>query len=251
MINLDHVSFATHNALETAAALRAQYGATAVFGETLPEFRYLLLFLGTPEHGGFLELLDANNPGFLTKFLDKHGPGPHHITFIVDDLKASVAQARNLGFTVTGENYEHESWREAFIAPHPATGCVIQLAQTPHQYPPPAELLATNERDVDSYPSSQGALDNTWWLPIWDTAPGPGIQWLSIATTSSDPATLTALYQDVLGAKVTHNDDVTTCTWPAGSITIEQASRSGIDGVSIRQTPETSPALLRPTKLTH
>lgn len=231
--NLDHVSFATTNALETASLLRERYGATAVFGETLPEFRYLLLFLGTPEHGGFLELLDPNNSGFLSRFLDKHGPGPHHITFIVDDLKASATHARDLGFTVTGENYEHESWREAFIAPHPATGCVIQLAQTPHRYPPPEELLANNDRDVDSYPSSQGALDNTWWLPIWETEPGPGIQWLSIATSSSNAAALTALYRDVLGADVSYNDHVTACTWPGGSITIERANRSGIDGVLI------------------
>jgi hypothetical protein len=59
MIDLDHVSFGTHDALATAQRLRRDYGATAVFGETLPEFRYLTLYLGTAEEGGFFELLDA------------------------------------------------------------------------------------------------------------------------------------------------------------------------------------------------
>jgi hypothetical protein len=79
MIDLDHVSFGTHDALATGKRLRRDYGATAVFGEALPEFRYLALYLGTAEHGGFLELLDPNGPGFMTKFLDRFGEAPHHL----------------------------------------------------------------------------------------------------------------------------------------------------------------------------
>jgi catechol 2,3-dioxygenase-like lactoylglutathione lyase family enzyme len=231
MIDLDHVSFGTHDALATAQRLRRDYGATAVFGETLTEFRYLALYLGTAEHGGFLELLDANGPGFMTRFLDRFGEAPHHLTFTVPDIRASVDQIKELGFTVTGENYSHEPWREAFINPHPATGCVIQLAQTPHTYPTPAELLATNERDLDSFASSQGALENTWWLPIWEEPPGPSLQWETIAARSSDVPTLLTIYRDVLGATVSSNGPSTICTWPSGTITIDAAERSGIDGV--------------------
>ena len=231
MIDLDHVSFGTRDALATARHLRRDYGATAVFGEALPEFRYLALYLGTVEHGGFLELLDPNGQGFMSTFLDKHGEGPHHLTFTVPDIEASVAHVKDLGFRITGENFTHEPWREAFIAPHPATGCVIQLAQTPHTYPTPSELLATNERDLDSFASSQGALDNTWWLPIWEQAAGPAIQWDTIATRSSDIPALLTIYRDVLGATVATDGDSTICTWPSGTITIESAERSGIDGV--------------------
>ena len=231
MIDLDHVAFGTRDALATAQLLRRDYGATAVFGETLPEFRYLALYLGTVENGGFLELLDPNGPGFMTRFLDRFGEAPHHLTFTVPDIEASVQQVKELGFTITGENFTHEPWREAFIAPHPATGCVIQLAQTPHTYPTPSELLATNDRDLDSFPSSQGALDNTWWLPVWDQAAGPSIHWDTIATRSSDIPTLVTIYRDVLGATVTTDGDSTICTWPSGTITIESAERTGIDGV--------------------
>jgi catechol 2,3-dioxygenase-like lactoylglutathione lyase family enzyme len=231
MIDLDHVSFGTHNALATGKRLRRDYGATAVFGEALPEFRYLALYLGSAQDGGFLELLDPNGPGFMAKFLERLGEAPHHLTFTVPDIEASVQQVKDLGFAVTGENFTHESWREAFITPHPATGCVIQLAQTPHSYPAPSELLATNERDLDSYPSSQGALDNTWWLPIWEEPPGPSLQWETIAARSSDVPTLLTIYRDVLGATVSSNGPSTICTWPSGTITIDAAERSGIDGV--------------------
>ncbi len=244
MIDLDHVSFGTHDALATAKRLRRDYGASAVFGEALPEFRYLALYLGTAEHGGFLELLDPNGPGFMTKFLERFGEAPHHLTFTVPDIEASVQQVKDLGFTVTGENFTHEPWREAFIAPHPATGCVIQLAQTPHSYPTPSELLATNERDLASFPSSQGALDNTWWLPIWDQPAGPSIRWDTIVTRSSDVPALLTIYRDVLGASVTTQGDSMICAWPAGTITIEPAEKSGIVGVRYFREANDTPHLL-------
>jgi catechol 2,3-dioxygenase-like lactoylglutathione lyase family enzyme len=247
VIDLDHVSFGTFDALATARRLRRDYGATAVFGETLPEFRYLALYLGTTEHGGFVELLDANGPGFMTRFLDRFGEAPHHLTFTVPDIEASVQQAKDLGFTITGENYSHEPWQEAFINPHPATGCVIQLAQTPHTYPSPAELLSTNERDLASFASSQGAVDNTWWLPIWEQTPGPSVRWDTIATRSSDIPTLLNIFRDLLGASVTTDGASTICTWPSGTITIEEAKRSGIDGVRVflgsNQTAELLPVV--------
>ncbi|HEV8024605.1 MAG TPA: VOC family protein [Candidatus Nanopelagicales bacterium] len=246
MIDLDHVSFGTHDALATGKRLRRDYGATAVFGEALPEFRYLALYLGTAEHGGFLELLDPNGAGFMTTFLDRFGEAPHHLTFTVPDIEASVQQVKDLGFAVTGENFGHEPWREAFITPHPATGCVIQLAQTPYHYPAPSELLATNERDLDSYPSSQGALDNTWWLPIWEQAAGPAIEWDTITTRSSDIPTLLTIYRDVLGATVTTDGESTICTWPSGTITIESAERSGIGGVRYHRESHQSSYLLSP-----
>ncbi len=246
MIDLDHVSFGTHDALATAQLLRRDYGATAVFGEALPEFRYLALYLGSAQDGGFLELLDPNGPGFMTKFLERFGEAPHHLTFTVPDIEASVQHVKDLGFAVTGENFTHESWREAFITPHPATGCVIQLAQTPHSYPTPSELLATNERDLDSYPSSQGALDNTWWLPIWDQPPGPAIEWDTIVTRSNDVPALLTIYRDVLGATVTTDDGATICAWPSGTITIEPTERSGIDGVRYRRESHESNHLLSP-----
>jgi len=246
VIDLDHVSFGTFDALKTAERLRRDYGATAVFGETLPEFRYLTLYLGTADEGGFFELLDANGPGFMTRFLDRFGEAPHHLTFTVPDIRASVRKVKELGFTVTGENYSHEPWQEAFINPHPATGCVIQLAQTPHTYPTPAELLATNERDLASFASSQGALDNTWWLPIWEQTPGPSIRWDTIATRSSDQPALLTIYRDVLGASVTTEGDSTICAWPSGTITIDPAGKSGIHGLRYRRESDDSAELLSP-----
>ena len=170
-IDLDHTSFAVDDALAWARRLRRDCGATPVAGEVLAEFRYLLLYIGTAESGARLELLEPVGDGFLTRFLERHGTGPHHITFTVPDLRGAVTGARELGATVVGEDYRHPSWKEAFLVPDAAHGVVIQLAETDLVYPTPAELLASPLRDTHVFPSSYGASEPLWWAALWDTAP--------------------------------------------------------------------------------
>lgn len=168
--DLDHTSFAVHDATAWGRRLRRHLGATPIAGEALPEFRYLLLHVGTARDGARIELIEPAGEGFVTRFLDRRGEGPHHITFTVSDLPATVEQVRRLGATGTGENYSHPPWQEAFVAPDRGHGVVVQLAHSDATYPSPAKLLSTTKRDPDSYPSSAGGTDPTWWTPIWDTA---------------------------------------------------------------------------------
>lgn len=119
VVDLDHTSFAVHNALEWGMRLRRDLGATPIIGEALSEFRYLLLYLGSAAQGARIELIEPTGPGFLQRNLEKRGEGPHHITFTVPDVGVAVAAARSLGLTVVGEHYEHPPWREAFIMPDP------------------------------------------------------------------------------------------------------------------------------------
>ena len=40
--------------------------------------------------------------GFLHRFLAMRGPGPHHVTFKVRDIRASLEEARACGYTPVG-----------------------------------------------------------------------------------------------------------------------------------------------------
>jgi hypothetical protein len=53
-----------HDALAWARRLRTELGALPVVGETLPEFRYLQLWVGDDDCGATLELLEPAGPGF-------------------------------------------------------------------------------------------------------------------------------------------------------------------------------------------
>jgi catechol 2,3-dioxygenase-like lactoylglutathione lyase family enzyme len=180
-IDLDHTSFAVDDALARARRLRRDLGAVPIAGEVLPEFRYLLLYVGTATSGARIELLDPAGDGFLSRFLASRGPGPHHLTFTVPDLHTAVAGARELGAGVVGEDYRHAPWREAFLVPDDRHGVVVQLAQTDLAYPSPDELLATVQRDTAAFPSSSGAVEPHWWAPVWDTEP--------VGAASSEPRT--------------------------------------------------------------
>src|SRR3954471_20528428 len=81
-------------------------------------------------NGSQVELLAPTGPGFLQSFLDHRGEGPHHMTFIVRDLRAAVANARQAGLRVVDEDYSEPRWQEAFISPRSAFGTIVQLAQT-------------------------------------------------------------------------------------------------------------------------
>lgn len=229
----DHVSFAVSDALSWAQKLRSEFGATPIAGETLPDFRYLLLYVGDNNQGSCVELIEPTRAGFLTKYLERHGEGPHHLTFMVSDLRHTAHKARELGFTITGEDYDHSPWQEVFLLPHRATGCVIQLAQSDRSFPVPAQLLATQERDVNSFPSSRGATDPLWWRELWNTSPGERSVLTHISLESSDVGVLRALFTDVLGANSTPYLDGARFTWAGGSILATVSDDPGITALTL------------------
>jgi methylmalonyl-CoA/ethylmalonyl-CoA epimerase len=67
---------------------------------------------------------------FLARFLDRSGPGPHHLTFKVPDIEAAIADARHRGYEPVGIDLDNPGWKEAFIHPKQACGIVVQLAQS-------------------------------------------------------------------------------------------------------------------------
>lgn len=80
--------------------------------------------------GGRIELLEPAGEGFVTSFLKRRGPGVHHLTFIVADIRRAISQARAAGLRVVDESFERAEWQEAFVSPRSASGTIVQLAQT-------------------------------------------------------------------------------------------------------------------------
>ncbi|HVA04657.1 MAG TPA: VOC family protein [Acidimicrobiales bacterium] len=102
-------------------------------------------------NGGRVEILQPwqpeDNP-FLRRFLDHHGPSPHHLTFKVPDIAAAIDQARVAGFSPVGVDLSNDEWKEAFLHPRQATGIVVQLAQAAYAWEShPPEGFPTARRD--------------------------------------------------------------------------------------------------------
>jgi catechol 2,3-dioxygenase-like lactoylglutathione lyase family enzyme len=120
-------------------------------------------------NGAKVEVLQphGNSPGsFLNRFLERSGPGPHHITFKVPDIRALLEQASAAGFDPVGVNLATPWWMEAFFHPKQAPGIVVQVAQAagewtspaPEGFPEPVNEPASLLRIVHAVNSPERAL---------------------------------------------------------------------------------------------
>jgi methylmalonyl-CoA/ethylmalonyl-CoA epimerase len=117
-------------------------------------------------NGMKVEVLEPNAielNDFLRRFLDRRGPGAHHLTFKVPDIGATLALARELGFEPVGVDLRDPTWKEAFVHPKEAYGITVQIAEAigdwwspaPPDWPAPRaapadlELIVLQVDDLD------------------------------------------------------------------------------------------------------
>ena len=139
---LDHIAIGTRRLTDGWQLFGGLLGGTWVYGGDSPGYWWgQLRFAAGPK----IELLTPTSGpdgAFLERFLTSHGPGPHHLTFIVGDISQTLSAVRALGIEPVGVNLSNPAWKEAFLHPRDAHGIVVQLAEqsaTP-RLAPPAEL---------------------------------------------------------------------------------------------------------------
>src|SRR5882672_3484581 len=80
-----------------------------------------------------LELLEATAPdSAIAKYVEKRGPGLHHITLRVENLHAALAQLKARGARLIDEQPRPgaEGALVAFIHPSSAHGVLVELKQS-------------------------------------------------------------------------------------------------------------------------
>ena len=79
-----------------------------------------------------VELLEPAEPGSpISKYIDRRGPGIHHICFTVDDLDAALQRCRDAGVKLIDEEPRvgAEGKRIAFLHPGATGGVLIELTE--------------------------------------------------------------------------------------------------------------------------
>jgi methylmalonyl-CoA/ethylmalonyl-CoA epimerase len=127
---LDHVAVAVRSIKPAVKLFRDALGGEYLMGgEDQGTWRW---FQMRWPGGGKVELLEPlSDRSFLTKFLDSHGEGLHHMTFKTDDIRAAVARIQELGYELVDINLDNPGWKEAFFRPSKAHGTLIQVAESP------------------------------------------------------------------------------------------------------------------------
>ena len=83
---------------------------------------------------GKIELLEeSNSDSPISKFLNKKGPGVHHIAFLVDDISLAIEQLSCSGvkFIDKSPRVGAEGFLIAFIHPKSSPGILVELCQKP------------------------------------------------------------------------------------------------------------------------
>jgi methylmalonyl-CoA/ethylmalonyl-CoA epimerase len=130
VVALDHTAIAVRSIQAAMPLYRDLLGGRPNGFERISSKGFTWLTLRYP-NGSQVELLEPlGSDGFLQRFLERYGERPHHMTFLVDDVRRAVERARAAGLRVVDEDFRDPRWQEAFISPRSAFGTIIQLAQT-------------------------------------------------------------------------------------------------------------------------
>jgi methylmalonyl-CoA/ethylmalonyl-CoA epimerase len=79
-----------------------------------------------------LELLEPTAPDSpIAKFVEKRGPGVHHVTLRVDDIREALAQLKSRGIRLIDESPREgaEGALIAFVHPASTHGVLVELKQ--------------------------------------------------------------------------------------------------------------------------
>lgn len=129
-MKLDHIGIAVPD-LETGKALWEEaLGLEPQGVEEVPGERVRTAFFAAAT-GVHIELLEAMGEGSpIAGFLEKRGPGIHHLCFEVEDLDAALARAEAQGYRRIKDPSPgaHHS-RVVFLHPKTTGGVLLELAQ--------------------------------------------------------------------------------------------------------------------------
>ena len=127
---LDHIGIAVSNIGEALAFYRDALGLEVEMPEEVASQRVRARFI--PAGEAALELLEATaEDSLIAKYLARRGPGLHHITLRVDDIRAALEQLRTRGVRLIDETPREGAHGSlvAFIHPSSAHGVLVELKQ--------------------------------------------------------------------------------------------------------------------------
>ena len=177
---LDHVAIAVTNIDEALSFYRDALGLAVASPEEVASQAVRAHFI--PVGQSALELLEATSSASpIAKFLERRGPGLHHLTLRVDDIEAALAELRSRGIRLIDERPRPGAGSAliAFVHPTAAHGVLLELKQA--VAPPHAldvrrmrwgafDLTTVND---GTFRLDGGAMFGVIPRPLWEAAAQP------------------------------------------------------------------------------
>ncbi|HVM14532.1 MAG TPA: methylmalonyl-CoA epimerase [Egibacteraceae bacterium] len=133
---IDHVGYAVNDLEEAVHYHQRLYGAEVAHRERMDRdgVDEALLAVGD----SYIQLLAPTRPDSpVGRFLERHGPGVHHVGYGVADVAATLEDLKELGVRVVDDHPRPGSrgCTVAFLHPKGAMGVLVELVEDPHLSP--------------------------------------------------------------------------------------------------------------------
>lgn len=131
-MRLDHIGIAVTD-LDAADSLIARLlGREAYKRETVADQHVTTSFFSAAADDAKLEFVaPEGDTGPIHKYLEKRGPGLHHLAFEVDDIRAEMARLANDGFVLLSEEPSKGADNKlvCFLHPKSTGGVLVEICQ--------------------------------------------------------------------------------------------------------------------------
>ncbi len=131
-MKIDHIGIATRGIQDAITFYRDVLGLDVTETEEVADQKVRVAMLPIGE--SCIELLEATSEDSpISRFLEKRGPGIHHIAVRVDDIRAALANLRQKGARLIDEEPRKGAGGclVAFVHPSSTGGVLLELVQNP------------------------------------------------------------------------------------------------------------------------
>lgn len=126
-MRFDHAGIATDDATELAELYAALFDVTVAHEERFDGMKVVFLAF----ENGYVELLEPRADGTIASYLERHGPGIHHLAIETDDIDGALEGARELGIELVDEEPRLGAWGHdvAFLHPRDTGGVLLEFVE--------------------------------------------------------------------------------------------------------------------------
>jgi methylmalonyl-CoA/ethylmalonyl-CoA epimerase len=127
---IDHIGVAVDDLDEAVALYRESFGMREQHRETMDAFGVEAVLMEVGE--GHVELLTPSSPDSgVAKFLERNGPGMHHVAYRTEDIDGALEAVRKSGLKLIDEQPRTgiRGSRVAFLHPKATGGVLTELVE--------------------------------------------------------------------------------------------------------------------------
>lgn len=126
-MRFDHAGVATDDAESLAFRYQDLFGCEIAHEEWFDGMRVIFLEL----ENGYFELLEPEEEGTISRYLENYGAGLHHVALETDDIEAALERAADAGVDLIDEEPRRGAWEHQVAFLHPAStgGVLIEFVE--------------------------------------------------------------------------------------------------------------------------